>query len=66
MMSTSIDTDLVDRVRRGDYQVAPEAVAEAILRRWEVQSAVLVAAQALYDPAVRTGQGEAAAGADVA
>jgi hypothetical protein len=66
MVSTDIDVSLVERVRRGEYVVDAEAVAEAMLRRWRRESAVLVAAQALHGPAVAAGEDEAAPGRDVA
>jgi hypothetical protein len=52
MMNTTIDERLVDRVRRGDYEVDAHAVAEAMIRRWNSASVVLIAGQALDHPAV--------------
>jgi hypothetical protein len=67
MVSTSIDATLVERVRRGDYVVDAEAVAEAMLRRWRAAgSAVLVPVQPLDGPPVEADEDEAPAGADLA
>jgi hypothetical protein len=66
MMSTGIDAALAERVRRGDYVVDAEAVAEAMMRRWLRGSPVLVAAQPLDRPAAGVDEDEPAAGADAA
>jgi hypothetical protein len=81
MVSTKIDATLVERVRRGDYVVDAEAVAEAMLRRWREARrpqalgsaecaptglAVLVPAQPLDGLPVEADEDEAAAGADLA
>jgi hypothetical protein len=66
MLSTTIDASLVERIRRGDYEVDADAVAEAMIRRWKSMSFMLVAAQALDDPAVRPDEGEPESGPDVA
>lgn len=66
MMSTGIDATLAERVRRGDYVVDADAVAETMMRRWRRESAVLVALESLDGPAVRTDEDEPAAGADAA
>jgi hypothetical protein len=66
MVSTTIDASLVERVRRGDYEVDAQAVAEAMIRRWQSTSFVLIAAQALDAPAVRPHEGEPAPGPGVA
>jgi hypothetical protein len=65
MMNSTIDASLVDRVRRGEYEVNAHAVAEAMIRRWNSTSFVLVAPQALDEPAVRSDEGEPGAGPDV-
>jgi hypothetical protein len=77
-MSTAIDASLVERVRRGEYEVNAPAVAEAMVRRWRkpqalgsaecarIGSFVLIAAQALDEAAVRADEGEPESGADVA
>jgi hypothetical protein len=52
MLSTTIDASLVERIRRGEYDVDAQAVAEAMIRRWQSTSFVLIAAQALDGPAV--------------
>ncbi len=65
MVSASIDASLVERVRRGEYVVDAEAVAEAMLRRWR-ESAVLVAAQLVDGTTVGPGQDEPAPGGDAA
>jgi hypothetical protein len=76
----TIDAALAERVRRGDYVVDAEAVAEAMMRRWRraspqalgsaecarIASAVLVAAQPLDGPATEADEDEPAAGADAA
>ena len=66
MMSTGIDAALAERVRRGDYVVDAEAVAEAMMRRWRRESPVLVAAQPLDVPSAGVDEDEPAAGADAA
>jgi hypothetical protein len=66
MVNMTIDENLVDRVRRGDYEVDARAVAEAMMRRWSSGSVVLVAPQAVDEPAVRSDEGEPGAGPDVA
>jgi hypothetical protein len=52
MVSTTIDATLVERLRRGEYEVDAHAVAEAMIRRWRTTSFMLIAAQALDEPAV--------------
>jgi hypothetical protein len=81
MMSTGIDAALAERVRRGDYVVDAEAVAEAMMRRWlraawpqalgsaecaRIASPVLVAAQPLDGPSAGVDEDQPAAGADAA
>jgi hypothetical protein len=66
MVNMTIDENLVDRVRRGDYEVDARAVAEAMMRRWSSGSVVLVAPQALDEPAVDADDREPGAGPDVA
>lgn len=66
MVSTTIDATLVERVRRGEYEVAAHAVAEAMIQRWKSTSFVLVAAQVVDEPAVRPDEGEPDPGPDVA
>jgi hypothetical protein len=91
MVNMTIDEGLVDRVRRGEYEVDAHAVAEAMMRRWSepqalgscpaasarlgraradsdaarIGSFVLVAPQALDEPAVGSDEGEPGAGPDV-
>jgi hypothetical protein len=65
MVNTTIDEGLVDRVRRGEYEVDARAVAEAMIRRWNSASFVLVAPQALDQPAVGSDEREPGAGPDV-
>jgi hypothetical protein len=65
MVNMSIDEGLVDRVRRGDYEVDTHAVAEAMIRRWSSTSVVLIADQALDEPAVASDEREPGAGPDV-
>jgi hypothetical protein len=65
MMNSTIDASLVDRVRRGEYQIDARAVAEAMIRRWDGASFVLVAPQALDQPAVGSDEGEPGSGPDV-
>ena len=78
MVNTTIDASLVERVRRGEYEVDAHAVAEAMVRRWKkpqalgsaecarIGSVVLVAAQAVDEPAVRPDEGKPEPGPDVA
>jgi hypothetical protein len=66
MLSTTIDATLVERIRRGDYEVDPGAVAQAMISRWAATSFMLIAAQAVDDPAVLTDEGEPESGPDVA
>ncbi len=65
MMNTTIDERLVDRVRRGDYEVDAHAVAEAMIRRWSSASVVLISGQALDEPAIGSDEREPGAGPDV-
>jgi hypothetical protein len=65
MVNMTIDEGLVDRVRRGDYEVDTHAVAEAMIRRWSSTSVVLIADQALDEPAVPSDEREPGAGPDV-
>jgi hypothetical protein len=65
MLSTTIDASLVERIRRGEYDVDAQAVAEAMIRRWQSTSFVLIAAQALDDPAVGSDDHEPGAGPHV-
>jgi hypothetical protein len=66
MMNSTIDASLVDRVRRGEYQIDTHAIAEAMIRRWPSTSVMLIADQALDEPAVGSDEGEPGAGPDVA
>jgi hypothetical protein len=66
MVSTTIDAGLVERVRRGDYEVDAHAVAEAMIRRWKAMSFVLIAAQALDEPAVGPDEGKSEPGPSLA
>ena len=66
MLSTTIDASLVERVRRGEYEVDPGAVAQAMISRWAATSFMLIAAQAVDEPAVRPDEGEPGTGRDVA
>ena len=63
-MGTSIDMTLAERVRRGEYVVDAEAVAEAMLRKWRMGSLVLVPAESLDGTAVGSGDDEPAPGGD--
>ena len=65
MMNSTIDEGLVDRVRRGEYEVDARAVAEAMIRRWNSTSFMLIADQALDQPAVGSDEREPGAGPDV-
>jgi hypothetical protein len=66
MLSTTIDASLVERIRRGEYEVDPGAVAQAMISRWAATSFMLIATQALDDPAVLPDEGEPESGPDVA
>ena len=78
MLSTTIDASLAERIRRGEYEVDAHAVAEAMIRRSRkpqalgsaecarIGSVVLIAAQALDDPAVLPDEGEPESGPGVA
>lgn len=66
MLSTTIDASLVERIRRGEYEVDPEAVAQAMISRWAATSFMLIATQALDDPAVLPDEGEPESGPGVA
>jgi hypothetical protein len=65
VVGTTVDPTLVERVRRGDYEVDAHAVAEAMIRRWKAASAVLVAPEALDEPSVRAHEDEPESGGDV-
>jgi hypothetical protein len=66
MLSTTIDASFVARIRRGGYEVDPGAVAQAMIGRWAATSFMLIAAQALDDPAVLPDEGEPESGPGVA
>jgi hypothetical protein len=66
MLSTTIDASLVERIRRGDYDVDPHAVAQAMISRWAATSFMLIAAQAVDGPSVRPDEREPGTGSDVA
>ena len=66
MLSTTIDASLVERIRRGEYEVDPGAVAQAMISRWAATSFMLIATQALDDPAVLPDEGEPESRPDVA
>jgi hypothetical protein len=58
---------LAKRIARGGYVVDPEAVAEAIIRRWQSGwSLVLVPAEPADGTAVEADEHETATGADLA
>jgi hypothetical protein len=65
VVRSSIDTGLTERVRRGEYVVDPEAVAQAMLRRWRLDSPVLVPAEPLDGTAVGPRDDEPAPGGDL-
>jgi len=66
-VSSGIDPTLAERIRRGEYQVDANAVAEAVLRRWRRGgSLVLVPSEPLDEPAVLADEDQAAAVDDVA
>jgi hypothetical protein len=57
---------LAERIARGGYVVDPEAVAEAIIRRWQSGwSLVLVPREPADRAAVETDEHEAVTGADL-
>ena len=59
--------DLANRVARGGYVVDPEAVAEAIIRRWQSGwSLVLIAPKADDREPVRAKENEPVASRDLA
>ena len=59
--------DIAERIARGGYVVDPEAVAEAIIRRWQSGwSLVLVSPQARDGEPVRAEKDEPVAGRDLA
>jgi hypothetical protein len=71
MVSRTIDSAFVERVRRGQYEVDARAVAEAMIRRWKNpggfgRSAVLVPREALDRAAVRADERESKARGDLA
>jgi hypothetical protein len=66
MLSTTIDASLVERIRRGEYEVDPQAVAQAMISRWAATSFMLIATQALDEPAVPPDEGKPEPGPDVA
>ena len=59
---------LARRVQSGEYEIDPDAVAVAVLRRWNAEgtSAVLVAAQPGERLAVVAEDGEPGPGSDLA
>jgi hypothetical protein len=62
MLSTTVDASLVERIRRGEYEVDPQAVAQAMISRWAATSFMLIAAQAADEPAVGPDEGEPGTG----
>jgi hypothetical protein len=66
MLSTTIDASLVERIRRGEYEVDPQAVAQAMISRWAATSFMLIAAQAADEPAVRPDERKPDSAPDVA
>jgi hypothetical protein len=59
--------DLAGRIARGEYVVDPNAVAEAMLRRWSrASSLVLITTEPLDRPAVGADEHEPAPGDDLA
>jgi hypothetical protein len=74
MVSRTINAAFVERVRRGEYEVDAQAIAEAMIRRWRKSdgppsgedappgSSVLVATEPLDDPAVGADEGKPEAG----
>ena len=66
MLSTTVDACLVERIRRGEYEVDPQAVAQAMISRWAATSFMLIAAQAVDEPAVGPDEREPGAGPGVA
>jgi hypothetical protein len=78
MMSRTINAAFVERVRRGEYEVDAQAIAEAMIRRWRrpgglvsgddtpPRSSVLVATEPLDDPAVRADEDKPEAGGGLA
>jgi hypothetical protein len=66
-VSPGIDPTLAERVRRGEYVVDVDAVAEAVLRRWRRGgSLVLVPSEPADGPAVLPDEHEPTAVDDVA
>jgi hypothetical protein len=58
---------LAERIARGGYVVDPEAVAEAIIRRWQSGwSLMFIPPEAVDRPAVESDEHETATGADLA
>ena len=67
MVDQGEQAGLAARIARGGYVVDPEAVAEAIIRRWQSGwSLVLVPPEAGDRPAVEADEHQTAAGADLA
>jgi hypothetical protein len=66
MLSTTIDASLVERIRRGEYEVDPQAVAQAMISRWASTSFMLIAAQTVDEPAVLPDDGKPGTGQHVA
>jgi hypothetical protein len=67
MVGTDEKGDLAERVARGGYVVDPEAVAEAIIRRWQSGwSLMLVPGEAVDREPIRADEDESVAGVDLA
>jgi hypothetical protein len=66
MVSTTVDASLVERIRRGEYEVDPHAVAQAMISRWAATSFMLIAAQAVDGPSVHPDEREPGPGPDLA
>ena len=66
MVDQGEQAGLAERIARGGYVVDPEAVAEAIIRRWQSGwSLVLVPPEPADRAAVEADEHETAAGADL-
>jgi hypothetical protein len=65
MVNSTIDASLAERIRRGEYEVDAHAVAQAMISRWAATSFMLIAAQAVDEPAVPPDEGKPASRPDV-
>jgi hypothetical protein len=66
VVNSTVDASLVERIRRGEYEVDTHAVAAAMVQRWRTSSFMLIAAQALDEASIGPDEREPEPRPDVA